>query len=136
MDMDKNKETFELGSVPMKLALEGCPGLNHFSLNVLFMKFETENGKLIMGSALYEPDFLSLKKEGDEWSLKYHNIYGGDCWLIIKYNEVEKSYVGEKFINGKSVVMACGFEWKMFFFHFTVPGIANGEKCKFEEVKN
>lgn len=136
MDMDKNKEEFELGSVPMKFELEGCPGLNHFSLNVLFMKFETENEKLIMGSALYEPDFLSLKKEDNEWSMKYHNIYGGDCWLVIKYNEAKKTYFGERFVNGKSVVMADGVKWDMFFIHFTMLGLVNGERCEFEEVKN
>lgn len=136
MDFRKYIKTFGLtGYVPQKLELEGCSGLNYFSLNVLFAMFKRENGKLIQGTALYEPNFLSLKKERDEWSLKYHNIYGGDCWLILKYDEVKQSYCGEKFVNGKSVLITDGHEWKMFFAHFTMLGLAEGERCEFEEVE-
>ncbi|MDD2753018.1 MAG: hypothetical protein PHT44_00130 [Candidatus Portnoybacteria bacterium] len=118
--------------IPRRLEIKDRPELNNFPLNVLFAKRKIENGQLITGFALYEPDLTSLKKEGDEWSMNYHNVYGGDCWLRVVYDEEKHSYMGEKFIDGKSVVQAFGTKWDMFFIHFTMLGLANGERCEFK----
>lgn len=88
---------------------------------------------MITGCALYEPDILSFERDGSEWSMKYHNVYGGDCWLSIKFDEVKHNYVGEKFINGKRVWLSEGPKWEGFFIHFTMLGLANGERCEFKE---
>ncbi len=89
-----------------------------------------------MGTALYEPSFESFKLEEEKYSMKYHNVYGGDCWLRITYNAGDGiTYHGEKFMNGKSVGMADGgADWKMFFVHFTALGLANSERCEFEDI--
>jgi hypothetical protein len=36
-----------------------------------------KDGKNITGTALYEPDFHTYRKEGDLSLMIYHNIYGG-----------------------------------------------------------
>jgi len=64
--------------------------------------------------------------------MKYRNVYGGDCYLIISYNEKNKQYHGEKFVNGKSMGSAYGNDnWNMFFVHLTMLGLVNGERCEF-----
>lgn len=120
--------------VPFPLKIPERPELNVFPLNVLFMSFGKRDGKTITGTALYEPDLETFKQEGEKFSMKYRNVYGGNCWLLIEYDATKKSYLGEKFVNEKSVVMAEGTEWNMFFVHFTMSGLAIGERCKFEDV--
>ena len=89
-----------------------------------------------MGTALYESDFVTFKKNGSESSMEYRNKDGGDCWLRITHNAGEGiKYHGEKFVNGKLVGMADGGnDWKMFFVHFTSLGLSKGEHCKFEDI--
>jgi len=54
---------------------------------------------------------------------------------MISYDEKNKQYRGEKFVNGKLAVSADGGDdWDLFFTHLTMPGLATGEKCKFEVV--
>ena len=124
-----------IGFVPHLLEIEERPELNVFPLNVLFARWGIRNDVQIMGSALYEPDFTTFKQNGAESSMKYHNKYGGDCWLKITYNtEKGIKYRGEKYIDGKSVGMATGGHWQQFFMHFTALGLTQGEQCEFEEV--
>jgi hypothetical protein len=35
--------------------------------------------------------------------MRYNNIYGGECCLVIVYDEKNRRYRGEKLINGKPV---------------------------------
>lgn len=123
-----------IGFVPHQLKIKERPELDVFPLNVAFAKFGTRNGKNVMGTALYEPNLESFKQEEDKCSMKYHNAYGGDCWLLVTYDLAGKSYTGEKFINGKSVGISFGPEWKIFFAHFAILGLTNGERCEFEEI--
>jgi hypothetical protein len=122
------------GFVPHPLSIQDRPELDAFSFNVLFMRFKVENGKTISGTSLYEPDLDSYIKEDTVATLEYHNKYGGNSWLTIRYDESEKSYYGKKFVNGVNVGEAFGKEWKMFFLHFTILGLSEGERCKFEEL--
>lgn len=128
-----NKNDF-LGFVPHRLEVADRPELNNLPFNVLFSSFTARDGVLLMGSALYEPDFSSFECGGEEYSMKYYNKHGGDCWLRVVYNEKKKNWVGEKFVNGKTAGMAFGAKWDMFFVHFTMLGLVNGEKCMFEEI--
>src|SRR3989338_8659005 len=123
-----------IGFLPHPLEIKERPELDVFPLNVLFAKFGIRNRKNVMGTALYEPDLESFKREGEKYSMKYCNSYGGDCWLLVTYDSAEKSYRGEKFINGKSAGMAFGVQWQGFFVHFTALGLINGEHCEFQEV--
>jgi len=119
--------------IPHRIEIKERPELSVFPFNVLFGKRKIENGKLVTGYALYEPDLMSLEKNEDEWSMNYHNVYGGDCWLKIRHKYANRSYFGEKFINGKSVMQAFGMKWNMFFIHLTMLGLVDGERCEFEE---
>lgn len=123
------------GFIPHRLEIQEKPELNNFPLNVMFTQYKVENDKTIMGTALYEPFLGSFKRDGEKLSMEYQNVYGGDGWLSINYNEADKSYRGEKFVNGKSAGMSFGVQWNMFFVHFTALGIENGEQCEFKEVK-
>lgn len=124
------------GFIPHRLESAIKPELNKFPFNVMFMSWTIKDGKKISGTALYEPDFHTFKKEGSFNSMRYHNIYGGDCHLTIAYGEEKKEYRGEKFINGKSVVTAYGGDnWQQFFVQLTMLGLAVGERCMFDEGK-
>jgi hypothetical protein len=122
------------GFVPSRLEIKERPELNVFSLNVAFASYTGKNGKIIMGTALYEPDIESFKQEPDKVSMGYHNAYGGNCRLLIEYNPLKKSYLGQKFVNDKLVWESTGVEWRMFFFHFTMLGLSDGERCEFEAI--
>jgi hypothetical protein len=122
--------------IPRNLKIEGKSEFNVFPLNVLFASFTIKDNLRFMGSALYEPNLLSYKRDGDKWEMNYHNVYGGDGWLLITYDEAKMSYSGEKFVGGESVGMAFGTKWDGFFIHFTALGLAKGEKCMFEKVNH
>ncbi|OGM89729.1 hypothetical protein A2108_01275 [Candidatus Wolfebacteria bacterium GWA1_42_9] len=120
--------------VPQKLEVKHRPELSVFPLNVLFVSFTSKNGLRIMGSATYEPDLASFKKEGGKSTMEYHNIYGGDNRILLIHNGEQWSYSGEKFVKGKLVGTAYGAEWDMFFVHLTMMGLSAGERCMFEEM--
>ena len=121
-----------LGFIPHRLEVPGRPELSAFPLNVLFVKSKIEKGVQISGSALYEPDLDTYRKDGDVSSMRYHNIYGTTSHLVIARDEENKTYHGEKFVNGKLVVSAeGGDDWQRFFTQLTMLGLTNGERCKF-----
>ena len=121
--------------IPDRLAVSSKHEYSHFPLNVLFMSYRNTDGRLQSGTALYEPDFQTYRKEGHLSSMRYHNVYGGECYLGIHYDEKDRKYRGEKFVNGKLVGSADGGDnWELFFTHFTLLGLAAGEKCKFEYI--
>jgi len=135
---ERRKKALDKGTrfsfVPRRLGVEGLPEYSDMPFNVLFSSITAINGIPTMGSALYEPNFSTFKKEGEVYSMEYRNKYGDDCWLRVSYDGQNNSWLGEKFVNGKSVGMADGNEWKMFFVHFTMLGLANGERCLFEKI--
>lgn len=123
-----------MGFVPHRLNIKERPELNIFPQNVLFASQGIRNGKNVFGDALYEPDLKSYTRKHNESSLNYHSVYGGNHWLVVKYDFLEKRYQGEKFVNGKSVGQAYGLKWEMFFVHFTMLGLSVGERCRFDEI--
>ena len=123
--------------VPHRLVVANKPEYSHFPRNVLFVGYRNQDGRLQAGSARYEPNLDTYRKEGHSGSMRYENVYGGDCFLRIDYDEQGKRYRGEKFVNGKSVGRAYGGDnWQLFFTHFTMLGLAEGERCKFEDVED
>lgn len=123
------------GFVPHRLEIVGKPELNHYPFNVMFMSYTIRDGQKISGTALYEPDFNTYGKDGSLSAMRYRNAYGGDCYLIIGYDEEKKLYHGDKFVNGKLVGSADGGDdWNTFFIHLTMLGLTNGERCFFEPV--
>ena len=120
--------------VPYPLEIKERPELDVFPLNVLFAKLGIRNGKNAMGTALYEPNLESFKREENKCSIEYYNIHGGKSRLVIEYDMLRKSYHGEKVVNGELAGMASGPEWKMFFVHFTMLGLTKGEMCEFEDI--
>ena len=135
MNVEKSIEkSFSVSFVPHKLEISGKPEFDFFPLNVLFVSFVFKEGRRSIGSAMYEPDFDSFSEKGNKYSMKYNNVYGKNCWLLITYNKKEKTYHGDKFVNGCWSGGACGIEWNMFFMHFTVLGLIKDEKCKIEKL--
>jgi len=128
---DYRKTGVRFGFIPNRLEIKDRPELKAFPLNVLFMKSSIRDGKLISGSALYEPDLLTYSKKGDILSLDYENKYGGRNWLEIKYNATKKSYSAKKIVNCKLIGIAEAPEWQKFFIQLTLLGLSNGERCKF-----
>jgi hypothetical protein len=54
---------------------------------------------------------------------------------MITFDEENKKYRAEKFVNGDCVSMTDGADdWDLFFIHLTLSGLANGERCKFERM--
>jgi hypothetical protein len=138
MEIDKQKRdkamkrgTF-FGFIPYRLEIAWQPEWHNFPFNVLFVSQTVRDGKLVTGTALYEPDFYTYRKEGDLSLMRYHNIYGGDCYLTMGYDEKKKRYFGQKYVNGELVGDTDGDDWRLFFTHLTMLGLTAGEKCKFE----
>lgn len=142
MGIDKKKAEDALrhgvltGFIPHQLEIPTRPDLSVFPLNVLFAKKKIENDQVISGSALYVPELDTLMLSGRNISMRYRNSHGGDSYLIIEYNFLKKTYTGSKFVHEKLVGMADGPEWNWFFVHFTILGLANGERCLFDAPKS
>ena len=123
--------------IPQRLEVPKKPEYSHFPRNVLFASYRNADGRLQAGTALYEPDLHTYRKQGYLNSMRYRNVYGDECHLEIYYDEKNSRYRGGKFMNGKSVGCAYGGEnWRLFFTHFTMLGLADGEKCRFEDVED
>lgn len=131
---------------PNHLNLEGREDLWVFPHNILFMKYRGEpDGSVTAGTALYNPDISSLVQDKDEWEMTYRNQYGGDGYVVIKHNIKNQSYQGDKFVNGIWVGSATGRindnesetenGWHLFFFHLTMLGLSNGERCFFRKIE-
>ena len=119
--------------IPHRLEMKEFPEFYYFPFNVLFVSHTIRDGQNVTGSALYEPDFHTYRKDGNLSLMRYHNIYGGECYLMIAYDEKNKQYSGEKFVNGKLFSSTDGGDdWQQFFTHLTMLGLATNEKCKFE----
>lgn len=123
-----------IGFVPHRMDIAESV-MYHFPQNVLFASFCEKEGVLCMANAVYKPDLESLSEQDDTVSMRYLNDYGGNHWLVISYDSDKKTWKGEKFVNGESIGLAFGSQWNMFFFHFTMLGLANGERYEFEEVE-
>jgi hypothetical protein len=109
------------------------PELNCFPANLLFAKTKVENGALVVGSALYEPEFSTYAKEGPLRRMNYRNVYGGDCYVTIEYDDTRRKYAATKFVNGNVVFLTDGGgDWDLFFTQVTMKGLVNGERCKFD----
>jgi hypothetical protein len=121
------------GFIPRALDIRDMPELIKFPFNILFMRTKIEGGKIITGTALYEPEFHTHNKENQLSCMRYRNAYGGNSYVMMGYDKSKPSYCGKKFVNDKEVGMAEGPEWKMFFTHLTMLGISNGERCRFDE---
>ena len=109
------------------------PELSCFPANLLFAKTKVENGGLVVGYALYQPEFSTYIKEGPVRRMKYRNVYGGDCYVTIEFDQANRRYAATKFVDGKVVFLTDGGDdWELFFTHVTMKGLVNGERCEFE----
>ncbi len=133
--IDKTQEALGkeyLAFIPHELRIENRHELDVFPLNVMFAKNKQTETGLISAHSLYEPLINTYTVEGNTASMEYINIYSHSCYLKITYNYVTKSYSGDKFVKEKLVVSAVGPNWKTFFFQFTMLGLSDGERCKFD----
>lgn len=118
--------------IPMPLIIKDRPELNVFSYNVMIgMHRKDLQGKLLMGSVIYEPDLSSYKIDGDIQTLTYFNKYSHDYKLLISYNTELKTYRCDKFKGEENLGIALGKERHQFFVHVGIIGLANGEACMF-----
>jgi len=140
MEIDKQKrdEATKCGSffgfIPHRLEIAWRPELNNFPFNVLFTSQAIEDGQKVSGSALYEPEFHTYRKEENVSLMRYRNIYGGQCYLMIAYDEKNKQYYGQKYVNDEMVGSVDGVDnWQLFFTYLAMLGLATNERCEFEE---
>ncbi len=121
--------------IPRPLAIEDRPELNVFSYNVFVAMYRiNQEGKREMGSVVYEPDLTTYKRDGDIQTLSYLNKYNHDYKLVISYNSEIKTYRCDKFKGEENLGIALGNNWKQFFIHVGILGLANGETCLFQEI--
>ncbi len=132
--MLKRDAKTEFGFVPQRLEISWKPEWNRYPFNVLFMGGKVESdGRETTGSAIYEPEFSTYKQDGRLSCMRYRNIYGGDCHLMIAFDDENKKYCVKKFVNGECVnTTDGGDDWDLFFIHLTLSGLANGEQCRFK----
>ena len=120
--------------IPNELEIEGRPDLRKLPSNVVFAKVGINAGVPVFGRALYEPDLSSFNSSGSQCSLTYKNKYGGNCWVRITYHSDTQSWEGQKSVEGKIVGFSSGADWKGFFTHLTLQGLASGEHCMMESL--
>jgi len=120
--------------IPEELDVAGRPELRKLPKNIVFAKVGTNAGVSILGSALYEPDLSSFDFRGSDCSLTYRNKHGGDGRVRITYHVDKQTWVGEKSVEGKSVGVAFGADWKQFFMQLTLLGLAKGEACVMDRI--
>lgn len=142
IDQEKAEEAVRKGTpyafIPHPLEISWKPELNNFPFNVLFVSHVIKDGRKITGTALYEPDFFTFNKEGPFSFMRYHNAYGGNCYLMIGYDENKNLHHGKKYVNGEQAGFAeSEGDWNRFFVLLTMLGLVKGEKCefKFEAIK-
>jgi hypothetical protein len=100
----------------------------------MFMSWANINGVDTSGTALYEPDISSYAKEEVVQSMYYYNKYCDDDYIDIKYFPSGGRYEGEKYVKHLSVAIAYGANWKSFFIHLTLNGLAKNESCEFSPI--
>lgn len=125
------------GFIPSPLHIEDLPELSCLPLNVMFGNDEvTPEGNPVFKSSLYEPDFLTFKKsESNKFGMIYRNKLDARYWLEIICDE-QKRYTGTKYKEKTMLGSANGPDWKTFFIHLTLLGIAEGEKCETVETSS
>jgi hypothetical protein len=121
--------------IPNELDIEGRPELRILPANVMFAAVGRNAAGPMLGSALYEPDLSSLNISGSHTSLTYKNVHAGDGAVRITYDSDKQSWEGEKTVGGKVVVVAFGANWKQFFTQLTLLGLAEGEGCVMESIR-
>lgn len=134
----------QYGFIPNQLVVEHKPEYSRFPLNILFAKWKLENGNVVQGLALYEPDLSSFREwradDGTVLGAKmfYNNRYSHDSdnkWYIsIFWDGRDSSYVGSKYRDGELVARVTERGWTEFFAHFTALGLEQGEQCRFGSV--
>lgn len=121
--------------IPAHLEIEERPELNIFSFNVLIAMYRLNSeGKTEMGSVIYESDLTTYRKNEEIQTLSYLNKYNPDYRLDISYNSKEQTYRCDKFKGEENLGIAIGSNWKQFFIHVGIIGLANGETCEFQEI--
>ncbi len=114
--------------VPQRLEIPNRPELNNFPLNILFSTLcVADNGTQGMETSTYVPDISTFIEEGEEQKMRYYNCLNKEFWVEIAYNTSDQSYVGTKYNRDKSIGMASGPKWDMFFVHLTMMGVASGQ---------
>jgi hypothetical protein len=122
--------------IPKHIDIEALPELNVFSYNVLIVRADmTPEGKFVKASVVYKPDIVTYKKTEDTQSLCYLNNINSDYRLEISYNNKDKSYRCDKFKGEENLGIATGNNWKQFFAKVGVLGLAIGENCMLEEIR-
>lgn len=127
------KRGVHFGFIPRHLEIADRPELNVFPLNILFAQNGEHEGQQTYGTALYEPDLMSYREEGDVCTMTYHNAYGGKSWVEVRYDSAMHNYLGTKYVNEERIGEAIGQVWEMFFAHLTSLGLKNGERCEFRD---
>jgi len=115
--------------IPKRLKIKERPELKNFPLNIMFSTvFLTDEGKQTLESSLYNPDLSTYKQEENVQKMKYFNSLDKNSkfWIEIVYNTVKESWKGTKYYGEKTLGMAMGSEWKMFFMHLTALGVSGG----------
>ncbi len=135
MKFRANEQAESIALVPYSLEQE-AELLRFFPRNVVFAEYGYRGGKKVIASAMYKPDFFSLKQDGELSALMYRNVYGGYIHLFINYDSLKKSWVGHKYVNGKPDGTAFGVDWNVFFTHFTMLGLTKGERCEFRNIED
>lgn len=140
------------GFIPSPLAIPDKPELSVFPFNIMFMSFANIDGIDSTGQTLYLPDLESHTKNSKSECMRYFNqcqningnhiktttrpaSYVGQDYIDISYFEDSSKYEAEKYVGGQNISTTHGNNWKVFFIHLTLPGLAKNEGCEFEPIK-
>jgi len=149
--LDPRKST-PYAFIPKRLEIPDNPELSVFPFNIMFMSLANIDGNDTSGTALYLPDLESYTGSGKTESMRYFNqyqkadgghfktdarpaSYDGQDYIDINYFKDSGKYEAEKYVSGQNTSTTVGGDWKMFFVHLTMVGLATNESCDFKPMK-
>lgn len=151
MNTDLEKENIKqnnfVGFIPRRLEIKGREELAVFSLNFLMGRYIMKEGKLVLASALYEPDLSSFQviESPKSLTMNYYNKRDRRARLLMKidfenkkrecvkyFEEEETGITVGAFVDGED---KAGGAWKNFFFHMGYLGFAEGEVVEFTDME-
>jgi len=137
----KNPERW-VGYVPHRIENSDNPTMQYFSQNILFGRRTARDGKLVLATALYEPEYSSFNLVVDDKhnyaSMDYFNQYDRRAKIVMKCYFVGNSarrYEAIKYFEDKWSGLAEGENnWDKFFIQVSFLNFVNGEKVVYDDL--
>ena len=101
--------------VPNRLHIAGHPAIDVLPKDIVFAKSKVQNGKVVIGTALYTPDLATVVLDAKLIALSYRNTLDRSLVVVIEYDSQSKSWKATKSAYGKLLFYSFANSWEGFF---------------------